>query len=199
MNNFLINPFVRIAGLQSLMIGAATILVTAFIASFGNIHLDGVLDLHVGGSGSSVGMGLALIEGLINLGSITLFVYLAGLIFSKSSIRFVDVMGTQSMARFPYLIACIGSLFLSDEKILSYVEYEFMHKGDPVQLVVWDYISFILAAIIFMGMFVWSLVLMYKAYSVSCNVKGGKSVVTFIVALLLAETLSKILLNTLIY
>ena len=37
----------------------------------------------------------------------------------------------------------------------------------------------------------WEVALMYKSYSVSCNVKGGKAIGTFIAGLLLAEILSK--------
>jgi hypothetical protein len=38
----------------------------------------------------------------------------------------------------------------------------------------------------------WVVALMYKSYSVSCNVKGGLAIGTFIAGLILAETLSKI-------
>jgi len=38
----------------------------------------------------------------------------------------------------------------------------------------------------------WMVALMYKSYSVSCNVRGGKAIGTFIAGLLLAEILSKI-------
>jgi hypothetical protein len=38
----------------------------------------------------------------------------------------------------------------------------------------------------------WSIFWMYNAYSVSGNLKGGKGILSFIVALILAEILSKI-------
>ena len=43
-------------------------------------------------------------------------------------------------------------------------------------------------------MTIWMIALMYKAYTVSCNVKGAKVVTTFILSLILAEILSKVLI-----
>jgi hypothetical protein len=40
-------------------------------------------------------------------------------------------------------------------------------------------------------MIIWTVALMYRAYAVSCNIKGVKAVVTFIVSLIGAEALSK--------
>jgi hypothetical protein len=34
--------------------------------------------------------------------------------------------------------------------------------------------------------------LMYKAYTVSCNIKGSKAIITFIISLIGAEVLSKV-------
>ncbi|MDQ3191921.1 MAG: hypothetical protein M3Q58_10030 [Bacteroidota bacterium] len=55
-----------------------------------------------------------------------------------------------------------------------------------------EIILFILFIIISIALLVLMVVLMYKAYSVSCNIKGTKGVVSFIGALLLAEIVSKI-------
>ena len=41
----------------------------------------------------------------------------------------------------------------------------------------------------------WTVVLMYKAYSVSCNIKGAKAIVSFIIGLIIAEVLSKVALS----
>ena len=40
-------------------------------------------------------------------------------------------------------------------------------------------------------MIIWMVALMYKAYTVSCNIKGPKAIVTFIVSLIGAEIFSK--------
>jgi hypothetical protein len=40
----------------------------------------------------------------------------------------------------------------------------------------------------------WMVALMYKSFSVSCNVKGGKAIGTFVAGLIIAEILSKLAL-----
>ena len=43
------------------------------------------------------------------------------------------------------------------------------------------------------------LVLMYRAYAVSCNVSGLKAIVLFVVAVLVGELLSKIIFGVTVY
>jgi len=57
---------------------------------------------------------------------------------------------------------------------------------------------FVIAMIITFLMIIWMVVLMYKAYAVSCNVKGPKAIATFIASLILAETISKVLILALL-
>ncbi len=61
-----------------------------------------------------------------------------------------------------------------------------------------DAVIFFVAAIIAILMIIWMVALMYKAYTVSCNLKGAKAVVTFIISLILAEIVSKILILALL-
>ena len=57
-----------------------------------------------------------------------------------------------------------------------------------------DAIIFFISAIIAIIMIIWTAVLMYKAYAVSCNVKGAKAIGTFIASLIVAEIVSKLLI-----
>ncbi|MND07029.1 hypothetical protein D3C83_287800 [compost metagenome] len=41
---------------------------------------------------------------------------------------------------------------------------------------------------------VWAIILMYRAFSVSCNLRGPRAVIPFIVAMLLAEIATKSLI-----
>ena len=47
-------------------------------------------------------------------------------------------------------------------------------------------------------MIIWMVALMYKAYAVSCNVKGAKAIGTFIASLILAKVVSKIVVIALL-
>jgi hypothetical protein len=57
-----------------------------------------------------------------------------------------------------------------------------------------DVAIFATSAIIAVLMIIWMVTLMYKAYAVSCNVKGAKAIGTFVVSLILAEVVSKVLI-----
>jgi uncharacterized protein (DUF697 family) len=60
-----------------------------------------------------------------------------------------------------------------------------------------DAIYFFAATLLMLPLLVWMIVLMYKAYSVSCNVRGPKAILSFIAALILAEILSKLAIHAL--
>jgi len=55
-----------------------------------------------------------------------------------------------------------------------------------------DLLVFALAMFLTLLMLIWMIALMYRAYAVSCNVKGAKAIITFIVGLVIAEVLSKL-------
>jgi hypothetical protein len=55
-----------------------------------------------------------------------------------------------------------------------------------------DVIVIGIVVVLLMVFLVWMVALMYQAFSVACNVKGGKAIGTFIGGLVLAEIISKI-------
>jgi hypothetical protein len=52
----------------------------------------------------------------------------------------------------------------------------------------------IIFALILIPFGIWMIALMYNAYTVSCHLKGARAVISFIVALLVAEIVSKVIL-----
>lgn len=195
MKKWLFNPFEFVAGWTSIFIGMSILLITALVCFYGDIHLDGVLDLHLH---TQSDFRISLAEGLINWMSMVVFIYASGLILSKSAIRIIDVMGTQAMARFPMLIAALASLLLSGNKVVMYFEYEFLKTGVPVELGTTDIFFFALITIITVLMLIWMAALMYKAYSVACNIKGATAVLSFTACIIFAEILSKTIINLII-
>lgn len=192
MKTWLFNPFERVAGWAALIAGLAILFLTALTAYYGNIHLDGVLDLHVT---EGLTLTTCLLEGLINWLSLSAFIYLAGLIFSRSVFRLVDVLGTQALARVPFFFSCLVSLLCFNADILHYFEHAFLGRGEAVTITAGDMALFAGMLLTTLAMTVWAVMLMYRAYSVSCNVKGTKAVLSFIGALLFAEIFSKLLIG----
>jgi hypothetical protein len=168
---WLFNPFRYIAGLTSLTIGWAIMLATAGIAWFSKAHFDGVLDLH---SGLITPFSWYLLDQLVAWACVVLVFYLAGLILSASTVRFVDIAGTMALARWPVFFAAL--LNLATTPITD------IHNIPATSIIIY------LVEALF---FIWMVALMYRAFCVSTNLKGSKATVVFVAALLTAEALSK--------
>lgn len=97
-NSLLINPFVRIAGGKALGVGLIVFLVSIFIGYWGNLIFDGVVDVHFVVQLTPI---RALVIPSFALVVFILTLYITGRLVSQSSIRFIDVAGTVTLARTP--------------------------------------------------------------------------------------------------
>jgi hypothetical protein len=188
MSQWLFNPFRFIAGFQALVIGLAIILIGGFIGWLGNTHFDGVLDVHIG---LGAPLRIFLAEGLINWGCMAIPLFFFGLIVSHSAFRVIDVFGTQALARWPYIIVAIAMLPDANRRVLEYIMSRLTQTAPAVSVGSIDVFVFAFAMIVGILTIIWVVALMYRAYAVSCNIKGAKAIITFIISLIGAEVLSK--------
>lgn len=175
------NPFTRIAGLQAFGIGMLLLLLTGFIGSYSNVRFDGVLDMHLG---AEISLMKSFSFLAIDIMSVVLVMWFTGLMISKG-FRFVDILGTMTLAKAPYLILAVAGYFCTvpDTKEILNNPY-----------IVFQSISFILLIILSLPIIIWSITLMYNGFKVSCDVKGTKLTVAFIIAITVSEIISKILI-----
>lgn len=190
---WLYNPFYFVAGAKALTLGIITIDLTALIAYMGNVHFDGVLDMHMGRPGP---MWLFFAESIIDWLAISLVLWAGGRLISKSSIRGVDVFGTQALARWPMLFVSIIAMPKPVQNAVStlvaqltFGSFQFNPAGLVLVLVFAASTLFLLCLMV---------VLMYQGFCVSCNVRGGKAIGVFIAGLLIAEVISKLALFPLV-
>lgn len=174
--NALVNPFVRVAGTRSLLMGWAAILLTALIASRSHCHLDGVLDAHLSSGTSSAWR--YLLDPAISWGIAVIVFYIAGLIVAPSGLRFIDIAGTLALARWPMIFVVL----------LFFIPINVSGDSLPAQM---PSILLGLASLVFI---IWVVVLMYHAFSVSSGAKGSRKNIAFTVALIVSEIISKVLL-----
>jgi hypothetical protein len=186
---WLFNPFRFIAGFKALLLGLAIILISGLIGSFSNTHFDGVLDFHIG---LKAPLWFFLTEGLIDWICMAVPLFFFGLIVSRSSFRMIDVFGTQALARWPYLITALAMLPNTNQRVLAYLMSKLIKTAPAAAINPADVLIFGFAMIVVLLMTIWMVALMYRAYAVSCNIKGARAVVTFIVSLIGAEVLSKV-------
>jgi hypothetical protein len=193
----LFNPFVYIAGGQALGFGVGAIVLAGLIGALGHTHFDGVLDTHVG---APAPLGFFLAEGLIDWLCLALVLLVLGKIASKTNFRAIDLLGTQALARWPTLITSIVTLPPAMRRFSQELLQHVSNPAAVIQLLATpDAMIFFAISLLMLPLVVWTVALMYQSYSVSCNLRGAKAIVTFIAGLLLAEILSKIVIYRLLF
>ena len=195
LTSLLFSPFVYIAGWQALGLGLTAILVAGFVGSLSATHFDGVLDVHSGGSGPIESF---LAEGLIDWICLALTLWVFGKTLSKTAFRAIDLWGTQALARWPTLLISLTTLPPGFRRFPQVLLAAVTQPGAKIAINPWDAAVFFGVALAMLPLIAWTVALMYQSYSVSCNVKGGKAIGTFIAGLILAEILSKIVLYRLL-
>ena len=191
LTTLLFNPFVYIAGAKALFLGLGAILVAGLIGAAGHTHFDGVLDVH---SGAHAPLWVFLAEGMIDWLCLAIVLLIIGKIVSKTSFRIIDVLGTQALARWPTVFISVVTLPPAFLRFSNYLVEQFLKPGANTEFNFTDAAVFSVVVLVLTALTCWFVVLMYKAYSVSCNLRGGKAIGTFIGGLLLAEILSKVAL-----
>ena len=194
MIRFLINPFEKIAGAKSLIIGIIIMVLTAFISTYNYFIPDGLIGFHFY-------FGLTLTDNLLNALIIlivaSLIYYVTGIMVSKSKIRFIDVLGTFSLSRFPYLIMAFLAFLFPVKKFWKFL----VTISDPDFSIFTSFEKFYMIAffIISLVAVIWSVGLMFNAYRISCNLKGSKAVISFIISTMLSFIVSFVLFVIFIY
>jgi hypothetical protein len=196
MKELLFNPFKRIAGVQALMAGLGILLISALLASFFGLRYDGAIDAHFVASGLKVSFLTSVAEQLVNVLCISLFLFIAAFVAGARNTRPIDMLGTISMARFPYMflpLLNIGGFFSGLSESMLNISSE-----DDALLVLQDTntIWLIILSIPLIALVVWAIALFLYAYKVSANLKGSKMVVSFIVGLLVAEIVSILIIRS---
>lgn len=187
----LFKPFVYIAGVEALGLGLAAILLAGLVGSLSHTHFDGVLDTH---TGAHAPLWIFLAEGLVDWLCLGLVLLIFGKIISNTAFRTLDLLGTQALARWPTIFISLVTLPPAFQRFTHELLLQLMHPGGKIEINPWDAIIFFAATILMLPLLCWMIALMYQSYSVSCNVKGGKAIGTFIAGLIFAEILSKIAL-----
>ncbi len=183
----LLNPFNYIAGGKSFFIGIAVIFATSFAGYLTNTHFPDIISVK---TGLEVKLHFVIAQNIINWLSISLLLYIASLIFSKSSVRITDIFGTQALARAPYLIAAILNFSNSITQLGEHIMWKYLNKGEPAEISALDISLAVIFIIITVLLTVWMVTLMYNSFRVSSNIKGLKSGIIFTVVFIISVVIS---------
>lgn len=172
----LVNPFTRIAGWQAFGLGLVFVLLSGLFGTQGQLFFDGVLDAHLGSELSYKASFMLL---AVDIASIVLVTWIIALIFVRD-FRFVDILGTMTLARAPYILLAIASMFIPS--------FESSLSSDPMKRQVY----LIIFGIAVIPIVIWYVTLMYNAIKVSLNIKGAKLNIIVIASILIGEVVSKL-------
>jgi len=181
----MINPFTRIAGLPAFGLGLLFTTLIGFFGAANGVIFDGVLDVHFPGKVTIIDSFLYL---AIDLFSLVLVMFIAGLFVSRS-FRFVDILGTMTLSKAPFLILALAAYFVTVPDMKDILE-------DPS--IVLQSASFLFILILSFPIIIWNITLVYNAFKVSCDVKGTTLNINIIFGLLISEIISKALIYLLI-
>lgn len=194
LKDWLFNPFTYIAGGQSLLIGLIAILAAGLLGSVSSTHFDGVLDTH---TGLAAPRGIFLLEGLIDWLALAAVLLILGKLASRSSFRVIDLFGTQALARWPTIFIGLVTLLPGYRRFTVFLMQDLprlMRPGSGMEFPAAEAAVFALVMLVVLVCAVWMVALMYRSFSVCCNLRGAKAAGVFILALIVAEAVSKLAL-----
>jgi hypothetical protein len=182
----LFNPFEKYTEARLIVLGVSSAIAGSLLAAVFNARFDGVLDLHFV---PAVRVYQPFLDNLVNIVSASLLLFLAAFAQNRKT-RMVDILATVVIARMPLYILTVFNAgnILSDtsEKLLQQIGKDPLQLPEEVNLGLIT--VFGLVSLLFI---VWQFALLFNGYRVAGNTRGPMSVVLFILAVLLAEVLSK--------
>lgn len=190
--SWLFNPFKYIAGTKALVGGLMAMVIISALGYFSNTHFDGVLDIHYGCADVSTPYIIHALYQIIGWVSITLVFYITARIVTKSDIRFIDIAGTLAFSQIPLIFAALTGFLPNIHLCLDNLDTTSIND---ILLMLKDNIGMLLiSGTICIVFIIWSIILKYKAYSTSANIKGVVGGATFALALIISEIVSKLLM-----
>ncbi len=176
---WLFNPFHFLAGGRALAWGVACIVLTAWLGDLYDYRSTGVISFQLT---APAPFWHAMVQGLMAWIIPSVLLYVGGRLISRSRPRSIDVFGTQALARAPALLIALLVVSPPFSGIIPSLMAQGVSPPSLAQLAL--LVTFGLAAVLLL---VWMVLLMYRAFAVSCNVAGGRAIAVFIAVIALGE------------
>lgn len=181
----LINPFLYIAGGKALAWGLAIIAIeTTWLCGIGFIQ-DSYLHFAPAPAVNTLVKTAAM--QLAMWLSPALLLWLCGLMLSRSKIRLIDILGTTALAQAPLLLLLLP-LSIGRLNDMLKAAAEAVRSGGVPEL---PTVLLLLYGLWGLAVIILFYIRNYQAFSVSCNLRGWRAAVPFIVVVLLVTVLSQ--------
>ena len=186
----LINPFYYIAGLKSLALGLAIIILSSTIGYISHTHFPSIISIK---TSPDMPLWYFIIQNLINWLTISTFMYIAAILFSKSKVRIIDIYGTQALARYPYFPAAFIGFSEALELFGKYILWTTLKMGEPVEISNIEIMVAVTLIVFSLLLTIWLIALMFNAFKISANIKGSKLSIIFIIVLVISLIITEYL------
>ena len=183
------NPFVRVGGEQALVIGLGVIVGSGLAAAAAGVHFSALLNFR---SGFGVPLWVPVVEGLVNWFAISVILGVVSLFAAPRTVRLVDIAGTQALARTPLLFAALAHLPAPVRESNAAL----VAAAAEGRLVI-PTVPSLIAGLLGVVCVVWMVQLMWKAFAVSCNQRGGRAVAIFVPVVITGHVATSFLLTQL--
>lgn len=183
MNSYLFNPFRFLAGGKALITGIVIMTLTALIGWLSHTHFPDVISLK---SSPGYPFSYLLFQTFVNWMLFSSLLYVYSKAVSKSSVRAIDIYGTQALARFPYLPGAFIGFSGSMERFGKYILSKTIQPDLDISITQTDIGIAVLIMVLSLLLLIWLFILMYNAFSLSSNLNGPKAVIGFIVCLVIS-------------
>ncbi len=191
MKTLLFKPFERYSETVLLVVGLLMLGVGILVGTIFNARFDGVLDLHFS---TALSIRQTTIDLLIDVLTLFLFLFIAAKLVNRKT-RVVDVFAVVIIARIPFSFAVLINMTGFFSLIGKHFDDPAMIQKGMLGLTSLELTGLIVSAVVILLLVIWSVALLYNGYKIASNAKSARSIVFFIVALLLAEIASKILIH----
>jgi hypothetical protein len=186
------NPFLKIAGWKALSYGLAAMLATSLLGYIYNVHLDGILNVHMNGD---VPLSIALKENLINWLTLVLVFGLAALVLNGRSFRFLDLLGIMAFSRIPFLVMPPLNAIFNMETIGEKIRQSVLEGSGELLLSSNEYALFGAFLVISLLFIIVSVTWLYNGFRILSNSKGIRANTVFIITLLAGVIVSQVLIT----
>ena len=188
----LFNPFERYSEKQLVFIGITSTIIGSLMAIFFNARFDGILDLHFV---EKIKIHEPLIDLLIDLFCLVLILFLIGRYINKKT-RIIDIISATLISKIPFYFLLFQNINNLSFKITDKLAKSLLTKNYSLETITTSEMAYLVfSGIIGLVLIIWSITLLFNGFKTATNAKNTKSIILFIVAVLLTEVVSKILIS----
>ncbi len=188
--NIVLQPFRMSFGKRLLIFGLIMSVIAIIAATLFAIRYDGALDLHM--VSETVPLETVLIDLGISISTMVLMLFVVGKIYNGKT-RCIDLVTTVLIARIPFLLVTPFNTNHYMGKLGTLI----LQTGNISALETTDLILFYTNSILAILLLIWFITLLWNGFKTATNAKGVKSKMLFVIGVLSAEVISKILLDVL--